>query len=287
MFVTRINCRRPHAMKAWILTLCFTFSPCLAQAPTPAPPAPGAPPATAPNDASLAAPSKEVDDLLHRLEKVSKETKTLHARLRYDAIQGEVRDEQRRFGNLVYQAGPPASFGVHFDRILVESGGKKISRLSNRWYIFDGQWLVEKLEDRKQFFKWQVVSPQTKEEDADPLALGRGPFVVPVALRRDLVVRKFEASIVEPNEKSDPKNSVHLKLTPRQGVKMQFAEIHLWYDKDTLLPQRARTRDDSKNESIVELSEVQLNKPIEGKPLETAEPKEAGWEIQVTPWSGK
>lgn len=270
-------------MKVLILTFCLVATPCLAQAPTPAPTTP----APAPSEASLAAPSKEVDDLLHRLEKVSKETKTLHARLRYDAIQGEVRDEQRRFGNLVYQAGPPASFGVHFDRILVESGGKKVSRLSNRWYIFDGKWLVEKLEDKKQFFKWQVVSPQTKDEDADPLALGRGPFVVPVALRRDLVVQKFDASIVEPSEKSDPKNSVHLKLTPKKGVKMQFAEIHLWYEKDTLLPQRARTRDDSKNESIVDLSEVQLNKPIEGNPLETAEPKEAGWEVQVTPWGGK
>ncbi len=278
MFVPRTNGWRAYAMKAWILSLWISLTPCFAQQPAPAP---------APTEPGKAAPFKDVDDLLNRLEKVSKETKTLHARLRFDAIQGVVRDEQRRFGNLVYQAGPPARFGVHFDRILLERGGKKVSQLSNRWYIFDGKWLVEKLEDKKQFFKWQVVSPQTKDEDADPLALGRGPFVVPVALRRDLVVQKFDADIAEPSEKSDPKNSVHLKLLPKKGVKMQFTEIHLWYDKDTLLPLRARTLDDSKNESIVDLTEVQLNKPIEGNPLDTAEPKEPGWEVQVTPWSGK
>ncbi len=283
MCLSRMNGWKACPMIAWILTSWISLVSCFAQAPA----APVAP-APAEDKETKPAAFKDVDGLLTRLEKVSKDTKTLHAKLTYDAIQGEVRDEQRRFGTLVYQAGPPARFGVHFDRIRSEKAGKKVTLPSNRWYIFDGKWLVEKLEDKdkKQFFKWQVVSPQTKDEDADPLALGRGPFVVPVALRKDLVTKKFDADIAEPSEKSDPKNSVHLKLIPKKGVKMQFTMIDLWYDKDTLLPMRARASDDSKNESIIDLTEVQLNKPIEGNPLDTAAPQESGWEVQVTPWGG-
>lgn len=220
---------------------------------------------------------------LDLLEVQSKKTRTLTAKVRYDRIQNLLGDEQRRFGKLIYEAGPPAKFAVHFDNLIV---GKAV-RPQNRWYIFDGKWLVEKLEDKKQFFKWQVVAPDAKPEEADPLGVGRGPFVVPVALKKNLLLKRFEASLIAADAEADPKNSVHLLLKPREGQRSNFTEIHLWYDRDTLLPQRARTLDGSKNESIIDLSSVEVNGTIEAKSLDTSEPKEGGWEVQITPWGEK
>ena len=227
-------------------------------------------------------PSEEVVALLDKLEKQSKATQSLQAVVRYDLNQLLQGDEQTRFGKLIYVAGPPAKFAVHFETLRL--GNRAIP--SNRWYVFDGQWLVEKLDDKKQFFKWQVVAPDAPPAAADPLGLGRGPFVVPVALRKDLVLQKFKAEIVAADEKKDPKNSIHLQLKPLRGQRVNFTQIDLWYDKDTLLPQRARTINASETESIIHLSEVKLNATLEGNPMDTSEPKGGGWEVQITPWEG-
>ncbi len=228
-------------------------------------------------------PTPEVAALLDRLEAAAKATQSLQATVRYDLNQ--LVDEQKRYGRLIYQDGPPAKFAVHFDTLRVD----KKSIPSNRWYIFDGIWLVEKLDDKdkKQFFKWQVVPPNANPANANPLALGKGPFVIPVALRKDLVLDKFKVAIAPPDEKNDPRNSVHLILTPLKGRRINHLRLDLWYDKDSLLPQRARTIDASDTETIIHLSDVKRNAPIEGDPMNTDEPKEPGWLVQITPWEGR
>lgn len=227
-------------------------------------------------------PTPEVAALLDRLEAQSKATQSLQATVRYDMNQLTAMDEQKRFGKLIYQDGPPARFAVHFDTLRVD----KKAIPSNRWYIFDGTWLVEKLEDKKQFFKWQVVAPNANPADANPLALGKGPFVIPVALRKDLILDKFKVAIASPDEKNDPKNSLHLILTPLKGRRINYLQLDLWYEKDSLLPLRARTIDASDTETIIHLSDVKRNAPIEGDPMNTTEPKETGWLVQITPWEG-
>jgi|GEM_PF-1621623 len=227
-------------------------------------------------------PSPEVEALLNRLEVQAKALQSLQAMVRYDLNQLTTMDEQKRYGKIVYVTGPPAKFAVYFDTLRVD----KKSIPSNRWYIFDGTWLVEKLEDKKQFFKWQVVAPGANPANANPLALGKGPFVVPVALRKDLILDKFKVAIAEPDAKNDPANSVHLILTPLKGRRINYLQLDLWYDKDSLEPQRARTINASDTETIIHLSDVKLNAPIEGDPMNTEEPKDKGWEVQINPWEG-
>jgi len=207
-------------------------------------------------------PSPEVEALLNRLEVQAKALQSLQAMVRYDLNQLTTMDEQKRYGKIVYVTGPPAKFAVYFDTLRVD----KKSIPSNRWYIFDGTWLVEKLEDKKQFFKWQVVAPGANPANANPLALGKGPFVVPVALRKDLILDKFKVAIAEPDAKNDPANSVHLILTPLKGRRINYLQLDLWYDKDSLEPQRARTINASDTETIIHLSDVKLNAPIEKNP---------------------
>ncbi len=139
---------------------------------------------------------------------------------------------------MVYLSGPPARFAAHFDLLIA---GRRVPQ--DRWYVFDGVWLVEKVADQepKTFRKWQiVVAPDAKPEQANPLALGGGPFVIPVNMKKDLVLRRFAATLVAPNAKADPAGSVHLHLIPKPGQRSQVSEIDLWYDSQSLLPLRVK-----------------------------------------------
>lgn len=226
-------------------------------------------------------PSQEAAEAwLEKIEQRAADITTLQAEVRYDRIQGLVGDSQRRFGSLVYVMGPPARFAVHFDLLLADT---RLDRQDRR-YIFDGQWLVERYDNEKLFIKRQIVPPPVPGEEARPpdvLALGAGPFAVPITQKKDEVLRQFEVAIVEPQE-GDPENSVHLKLTPRFGKPTEFTEIDVWYNRESLLPLRVRTIDESENESVIQLSNVRLNDPVEPVLIDTAEPADPGWRVEVT-----
>ena len=225
-------------------------------------------------------------DLLARIEARSHGLTTLHAKLTYDRIQGLLGDKQRRVGELWYAGGPPARFAVHFDKLLVNRRAVQ----QDRWYIFDGQWLVERLDDKKQFIKRQVVAPPTKDapnpKPADPLALGQGPFPVPIKIKKDEVLKRFEVTIIDPSAKDDPKDTKthHLRLVPKKDRRNILTRIDLWFDQSTLLPVQVRTMDESENETVVALRDTKVDEPIEKETFDTAVPKGDGWLIEIKPW---
>jgi hypothetical protein len=237
-------------------------------------------PATSP---ALRITTDEAIAWLDKLEAQSKTTRTLRAELRYDRTQGLLGDRQRRFGSIVYESGPPARYAIHFTRVLID----KRSDDQSRWYIFDGQWLVEKLDDQKQFFAHEIVAPGTPPERANPLALGEGPFAVPIAAEKARILSRFDAVVIPPAD-TDPKQSVHLRLTPRPGVRINFTAIDLWYDRESLAPLQARTQDESENISLIVLSKVSLNEPADTALMDTRPPSakgEQGWREEIRPWS--
>ena len=231
---------------------------------------------------ALAGVDPQVIALLDRIEKRSTEVKTLQAHLVFDRTQELLGDKQRRLGTLIYVAGPPARFAAHFNELRADGRSEK----KNRWYIFDGSWLVEKMEDQtpKRFSKWQIVPPGARPEEANPLALGGGPFVLPVNMNRKVILDRFTVSLEKPDPAKDPANSYHLKLipkTPQQDV----TQVDLWYDKSTLLPVKVSTYEaDSGNKSVIVLTDEKTNTPINPKDIDTSEPTGPGWEVTITPW---
>ena len=207
------------------------------------------------------------------------EARTLTAQLVYDRIQGMLGDTQRRLGKLVYEAGPPARFAVHFDRLLVDQ--RMVEQ--DRWYVFDGRWLVERLVTERQFLAYEVVPPNAGP--VDPLAVGQGPFVVPISPNPQRLLERFDVTVVEAAE-GDPANSLHLRLTPRPDRKSEFTRIDIWYDRESLLPVQVWTADESENESKVMLREVEVSAPVEASVFDTQPPKERGWDVQISPWEG-
>lgn len=233
--------------------------------------------------------------VIHWLDKIEQQSDQVHslaAGVRYDRIQGLLGDRQRRFGTLVYVKGPPAKFAVHIDRLLVDQRLEQ----EHRWYIFDGVWLVERYEDQQIFIKRRVTPPvddsgeSVSDVDApvhrrDPLAFGEGPFPLPLNQGKAALLKRFVVTLA-PDTDSDPAGSVHLHLVPLAGRRGELVEVDLWYDRETLLPVRVRTLDDSENETVVNLKETRINGEVDESTIDTTEPTARGWRVEVKPWEG-
>ena len=227
----------------------------------------------------------EAITLLEKIQAKAPEIKTILADIRYDRTVQVTNDRQRRFGKLLYFPGPPAKFSITFDRLLVD---KRVEQ-QNRSYIFDGQWLVEKIEDKKQFMKHQIVSPKAaagSPDEADPLGNGRGPFIIPLTLKKDRVLARFNVSVV-PNKPKDPEKTTQLLLIPKPETRSEYVEIRIWVSDETLVPVRVSTVGDSGNDSLIDLTDVKINDPAAPKAVNTEEPKGDDWQISITPYSEK
>jgi hypothetical protein len=225
--------------------------------------------------AAAASASPEVRQWLERIEQRAREVRDLQARVRYESVDELLGSRQIRAGVLVYDAGPPARFAARFDRAVIDEQ----LRMQSRSYIFDGRWLAERHDDEKLFWRRELVP--AGQEGRDLLRLGEGPFAVPLGLEADAVLERFEVELIEPAG-DEPVNSVHLRLTPREHVHIDQEQIDLWYDRDTLLPIRAVTREQD-TQSILILSDVRINTGLEGQPFDTTPPAEPGWQIQIVP----
>ncbi|MCB9845725.1 MAG: hypothetical protein H6811_07045 [Phycisphaeraceae bacterium] len=240
------------------------------------------------------------DNLLAALEQVGSDIRTLRAPIRQVKVFAFEGDEQVRTGTLYYQnqpgegdeSGAVRKFAVEFETLEF---GSRIERDDQRTYVFDGEWLVEKLHRDKQFFKRQVVPPG---QSFDPLRIGEGPFPIPIGQKREDILERFEAELWDPQRglaEIDPvleswvasKPTYQLRLAPRPEYAEDFdlVEIRLWYLRDGLLPRMAWTRNRDGNETVVQLLGSALNGPLPERAMDTSTPSR-GWDVEITPWRG-
>ena len=190
--------------------------------------------------------------LLESLETKGKEINRLSANITYAREYMLAGDTQRRSGNLRYsrEDGPDGrerkKFAIEFTTLMV---GDRIDRDddAHREYIFDGEWLVRKEYGPKIIKKEQVVRPG---DQADPLAIGEGPFPMPIGQAADEVLRLYDAELVVPTDGLSDENllqyvdkSYQLKLIPKVPPEDDNDPevIRLWYDRESLLPRLAQS----------------------------------------------
>lgn len=267
-----------HTLPAFCLTALLTACATVAEPTT----APATQPATAPaTQPANAAAANTVEGWLDRIEQRSADLQSLRAKLRYQRIQGLLGGEQVRFGELVYQAGPPARFAVHFDRLVVDER----LQMQERGFIFDGRWMAERIVDdgSKVFIRRELVPPE--EVGRDLLRLGEGPFALPLDLKKQTVLSRFDVSLADPAE-DDPANTVHLALEPRRGTDIDQNRIDIWYDRDTLLPVQVRTeKTDADEVTVIRLLEPEPGAAVDADAFDTAPPREPDWQVEIKPLS--
>ena len=232
------------------------------------------------------APSLTADSLLDQIEHKAKTIKTYQAIMRFEQIQGLLGDSQIRFGKLYYVSEPKVKFAVDFQSIVTNNQLREEKRL----WIYDGIWLVERLDDKKQFFKRQVHAPpipgQADTHQADPMSMENNPFPIPLQARKAQVLKRFDVTLVTEKSEQDPDKVMfhHLILKPKPSSNINFTQVDLWYDQTSLLPIKCMTVNrDSDDEQIFSLFKAVLNGTITPEIMSTTAPTQSGWHVEVTP----
>ncbi|MEM1213369.1 MAG: outer membrane lipoprotein carrier protein LolA [Planctomycetota bacterium] len=251
--------------------------------PDPAPPAP--PAEAAPPVAPVAAeagPDIEPQALavLKTLEAQSELTDTLTARLTYDKVQGLFGQEQRRFGDFWYSADQPnPRFAVRFDGLRIGGHGKPLTEL-DEWYIFDGQWLLEKDQRKKNATRRELVGP---DEPLDLLSTDGLPL--PLQIDADEIAERFAVTL----KRHDARATI-LELIPRQRDPEQGAQsVELMFlpsaEDQQLTPRRVLIKEANGDQTSVTLSSVERNGDVAEARFDTEPDLQAmrGWDVQVLP----
>ncbi len=269
----------------------------------------GAPEESAPASTSATA-IDSVETLLDALERADVGVRTFQSELIYDRrfrLQG---DRHVRWGRLFFQAEPPAApggrarrtFAVRFETLTIPDDTGDIRRPDESLWVFDGQWLIEKRENERQFVKRQIARP---EDPVDPLRLGEGPLPIPIGQKKADILARYDAQFLPagdglntpPDVAPDSheareaaamqafvRDTYQLRLIPKGGAAgdEEFREVRLWYTRGALLPRAARTINRAGDESLVLLAGARVNEPLDPKVMSVETPDPAqGWSVQI------
>lgn len=243
----------------------------------PATPSATVPPSTPP---SAGAPAiNNVDDLLNAVNASDSKINTLSTTIRYETVQALLDDKQVRKGTAVLSISPDRrlkQFRVSFTEFITERGLERQSRD----YIFDGRYLVERLNDEKQFLSREVVRPG---EEMDPLAID-GPLPLPIGQSRETILKRFTATMLdnEADETDRLKGGYRMRLTARNKAD-DLETVDLWYDPITLLPGRALITQRGGDTVRVDLVNTTINDAdVDPAQFNTkAPPAKDGWRVEI------
>lgn len=270
---------------------------------------PAAPPAAPARTGEI----KTAGELLSALESADKDLRTFESLIQYTKVAADVQgnDVHVRRGRLWFQNDPPPAtlpappapaatdggkgtppaararrrFEVIFDTLIFD--GRKRDDVEE--WVFDGVWLVERHPKEKQFIKRRILKPG---EDKDPLRIGEGPFPIPVGQKKDDVLQRFDAKLVDSHDGMSANDDLkrllaetwQLHLSPREGSAeaRDFREVRMWYRRADLLPVFAVAYGVDGSRSEVFLLKQVKNGPMGPERFRTDEPPAAdGWTVQI------
>lgn len=245
-----------------------------------------------------------VGDLLEAVEARDRQITSLRGMIRHTTVNTLANDTQSRDGELfletdwddVVNGEPERKFAIRFDSFRA---GNAV-RDERRWFVFDGEWVVEVMPEQKEFNKWQVVPPGARLDPfEDP---GNTPFWLPMGREKDRIERIAETEMLAPTDWlegetmpaslaqfAERSNTVQLRLIPREGTKFaeKWDDVRIWFSRETLLPVLYVAVDPSGDQRIAQLFRVQTNVEMDPKTFVTATPDpESGWNVTVQQYRG-
>jgi outer membrane lipoprotein-sorting protein len=141
--------------------------------------------------------------------------------------------------------------------------GDKIFKVDHQ-YTLDNGILDDRDYKKKHETLNQVLKPGQK---LDLFKLGEGPFPLPLGQKRQDVLKIFQVIKINPDP-SDPPQTVHLQLTPKDGTQFanKFKTIDIWIDTATAMPRRIQTIDINQTTTrTTDLTDVKINGDITDK----------------------
>ena len=206
-------------------------------------------------DAPKLSADSSINDLLDALDAVGQGLKDFTAKVALTDNDVATDLTTKRTGQVWYETNADnAKVRVTFDHKIA---GRKITDERLDYLLADGK-LTDRNGRNKVETKRQVLKPGQK---VDLLKLGEGPFPLPIGQKRDDVLANFTVTKLPPDP-ADPKNTVHLQLTPKpkSSFERKFKSIDVWVDLATHMPARIATLDKAETTTrTTDLSEIKLN----------------------------
>ena len=196
------------------------------------------------------------DQVLQQLDDVGRNLKEFSAKVRLtetDDLGGHV----VHVGNVYFQRKSATDARIHviFDQRISDN------RIYNEKteYLLDDRWLTDRNYRSHNEVKREVLQPGQK---MNLFKLGEGPFPLPIGQSPTDVHRESDVQLMPPG-KDDPKNTVHVRLTPKPGTDLarRFQMIDVWVDQASRMPVRVDTEDRQNQHATTELTDIVMNPP--------------------------
>ncbi|MEM9167074.1 MAG: hypothetical protein AAGB48_08610 [Planctomycetota bacterium] len=240
-------------------------------------------------------PFQTADELLDAIETADGAIERLSADILYTRDFALAGDRQIRSGSLGFISDDDGRrFAIVFETLIV---GERLEP-DGRTFVFDGQWLTERIPAQQLMLRRQVAPPGA---DFDPLRVGEGPLPLPLGQKKADILARYDAIVPPPTSglagRDDEAQltgfvtdagAAQLRLVPKPAFMEEdpFDEIRLWYvpTGTGVLPLMAMTLNKTGDEVVVRLINVKLNADakIDGDAFDDTPPP--GWEIDVTPY---
>ena len=201
---------------------------------------------------------------LDTLEKLGDSIKDLQAELTLDKLEAIVSDHTSKEGLLYYQRNDN-KVRVRISFLKTRYGPRVINELEE-FLLADG-WATHRQERSKREDRYQMS--RAGQDNKELMRIGKSPVPIPIGQKTEDILKNFEVSLIEPNEKTDPAaiKTVHLKLVPRKGTElaMSHARLEFWLAEPMLLPVRSQWENDSGDVFTADMKDLQINKGLNDK----------------------
>jgi outer membrane lipoprotein-sorting protein len=195
-----------------------------------------------------------VDQVLGQLDQVGKNLKEFSAKVRLTETD-DVGDHVVHAGNVYFQRKSDSDARIHvvFDQRISNN------RIYNEKteYLLDDRWLTDRNYRSHNEVKREVLQPGQR---MNLFKLGEGPFPLPIGQSPADVHQESDVQLLPP-AKDDPKNTVHIRLTPKPGTELarRFRTIDVWVDQASHMPVRVDTEDKQSQRAATELTDIVMN----------------------------
>jgi hypothetical protein len=194
----------------------------------------------------------QVDAVLERLNKKTRELKSYECRIEYKSFQPLLDSQTIRKGTLYYlRTSGKSALRVNFDTVKVEDAKEK--KAIEQYFVVDGSWLDHSGHELKGVWLahidhqlkevkyYQLAEPGDPNESIDVFELVSKNLPMLGFTKTQELKSQFEVELVEREKgESEEFTQVSLKVRPNSVYKDDFLSIDFWIDKKVGLPARVR-----------------------------------------------
>jgi outer membrane lipoprotein-sorting protein len=231
------------------------------------------------------APDAPLDTILDALNQRGKNLQDFSADVALHTTDLRTGQDTAQVGTIVFQNrnNGDSRIRVAFDKKVIDDGnGPKITQKQKLDYVLESGWLTDRDYQKKLEVRRQVLKPG---QQMNLLKLGEGPFPLPIGQDKAEVKKQFKPEKIE-SSKDDPKNSVHVRLTPNKGSQFEkrFKQIDVFVDTATGMPVRIDTVEPAGTTRSTELTNIKLNTGVKDDAFTLPNINDQGWNRREEPF---